>query len=109
MHWMEAAGIILAIGLGKVWDAKFAHPKIKKERNAELDSRLNSLRTAIDVGHQSLSGEVATLTTNLRTDIATLSAHVIGPDGQNGLRGEVREIKTELAMLAPRKLVGRNR
>ena len=99
VHWLEAVGIVAAIALAKVYDARFAHPRIKKERNDELDSRLNSVRTAIDISSQAIRHDVTTLSGEVRD----LKAHVIGPDGKNGLRGEVRIVQRELAALAPRR------
>lgn len=99
MHWMTDLGIILAMALSKVWDARFAHPRIKKERNEELDSRLISLRTALDIGHQSIRDDLQGVVSRVQD----LSAHVIGPDGQNGLRGEVREMKADVRGLLERE------
>lgn len=99
MHWMEALGIMLAIALAKIYDARFAHPKIKKERNEELDTRLTSIRAAIDISNQTIRGDVTTLSGEVRD----LKSHVIGPDGKNGLRGDVRTLQREFAELAPRK------
>lgn len=78
MHWLEVGGIVLAMALGRVWDSRFAHPKIKKERNEELDGRLKTLRDglglAISTGHQSLSHELTTLSSDLRTVKGTVDS-----------------------------------
>lgn len=99
-------GILVLTQLGTVW---LGHLKGKKG-NVTMDGRLtslgNNLKQIIETRCDTLSDEV----TGVRRDISTLSAHVIGPDGQNGLRGEVRQLKVELAQLAPRKLAaGRKR
>lgn len=108
---METAivGVLVVLTqLGAVW---VSHIKGKRG-NLSMDGKLNrlgqDLRTAIDVNHGSLSGEVSRLAAELKTDIATLSSHVIGPDGQNGLRGDVRRLERDLSDIAPRKL-GRRR
>lgn len=39
---------------------------------------------------------IARKITGVETQVAALSAHVIGPDGENGIRGDVREIKKQV-------------
>lgn len=55
---------------------------------SELDKRLLPLNLTI---------------TSLGMDIRDLQAHVIGPDGTNGLRGDVRELKADVRGLLDRE------
>lgn len=91
-----------AIVIIQVGTVVLAHFKGKKGAKT-ADERFADLRTAIGVGQQSLSDEMVKISTDLRADISKLSAHVIGPDGQNGLREDVRQLKVELAEIAPRR------
>lgn len=63
---IEAAALILAIAIGKFYDARFAHPKVRKERNDELDTRLNSIRQAIKTSSDLIQGDVTTLSGDVR-------------------------------------------
>jgi len=48
-NWEIVAGTVLAIALGKVYDARWLQPKVKAERNREVDM----VRNAIDLAQQS--------------------------------------------------------
>lgn len=96
-------GLLVATQLGTVWLAHLKGKKGAKTASEGMDSKLanlgSNLRMAIDTRCDALTEDV----TAIRADIRTLSSHVIGPDGQNGLRGDVRRIDRELAEIAPRR------
>jgi len=97
-------GLILgsAVFLKGVWDdrkTKKHTVATKTERNAELDQRTNRLREAIEFHAQDIRAEVR----EVAATVKDLSAHVIGPDGQNGLRSEVRDIKLKVDGLLDRE------
>lgn len=82
--------IVTQIGLAVV-----AHVKGRKrpvEASKLMDRALNNALTPVSIKLDSLSN-----------DVQDLRAHVIGPDGQNGLRGEVREIKTDVRGILERE------
>lgn len=49
--------------------------------------------------------ESANALTELKTSIAELRAFIVGPDGENGLRGEVRELKDDVKGILERERV----
>ena len=71
-EWMTVAGLIAAIALGKVYDSRFAHPRIKKERNEELDTRLNNIRQAIKSSTDLIQQDVTTLSSDVRVVKGTM-------------------------------------
>ncbi len=81
VHWLEVLGIIMAIALGKVFDARIANPKIKKERNDELDTRLNSIRQAINSSTDLIQQDVVTLTSDLRAVKGTVDVVAVDVKG----------------------------
>lgn len=81
------AGVIV-IQLGTVLAA---HRK-GKQRAPELGRELDKRFMPLDIKIDSLSDEVR-----------DLKAHVIGPDGQNGLRGDVRELKYDVKGILDRE------
>lgn len=52
--------------------------------------------------HRSI-GEIRADVGKLGDDMRDLTAHVIGPDGQNGLRGDVRELKEDVRGILERE------
>lgn len=105
MLYVAIAAVLYAVAefikaqVGKKNSAK-VHQATRQERNEELDHRITSLRQAINSATDSVRADVTTLS----GEVKDLKSHVIGPDGQNGLRGDVRKLQVELAQLAPRKL-----
>lgn len=62
-------------------------------------NREKSLGDQLDRKLKPLHEGMSTLTLEVRD----LRAHVIGPDGENGLRGDVRELKEEVSGLLTRE------
>lgn len=73
----------------------------KRTRHAgvDMDRRFGDLRGDMRQIAAALQADVG----ECRSEIRDLKAHVIGPDGQNGLRGEVREIKDDVRGLLSRE------
>jgi len=76
---VEAAAIGAVVGLGKVWD----HFTAKPQRG-----EIRAISKAVD---------------DLRNDVRDLKAFVVGPDGSNGLRSEVRDVKERIGGLEDRE------
>lgn len=74
---MVTAGVVgVIVGAGKVWD------HFKGRRRDQ---------------HQTISlGRISQQINEVRDDVRDLSAHVIGPDGKNGLRSDVRKLETRV-------------
>lgn len=75
-----------------------------------LDHRKGQSRD--DSGSQQLTqihnsiGEIRSDVGKLGDEMRDLTAHVIGPDGQNGLRGDVRELKEDVRGILDRERDG---
>lgn len=93
VHWMEAAGIILAMALSKVWDSRIAHPKVKKERNNELDAGLGPIRDAIGYAQQSNNMEFGKL--NTRFDRVEGTVDVVADDVKGLKDRELERLETD--------------
>lgn len=107
-YWVTTGGIILAYAVSELWKLRGQkkHAETTKgERNADLDQRMNSLKLIIGLNHDTIKHEVL----SVATDVRDLRAHVIGPDGRNGLRGDVRELKTKVDGLLNREPAARRR
>lgn len=81
---MITAGVVgLIVGAGKVWD----HVKGRKRDQ-----------------HQTVSlSRISVQINEVRDDVRDLSAHVIGPDGKNGLRSDVRKLEGRVDGLEERE------
>lgn len=75
---LEAIAIVVAFAGAKLWDARVAHPKIRKERNDELDTRLKNVTHAIGVAQQSNELEFGKL--NGRFDRVEGTVKVVAED-----------------------------
>ena len=77
-------GAILAVLTGKgIYDA--FRGRTRDRQKTSIDTQLGSRLLRIEEG------------------LRELKAHVIGPDGENGLRGDVREIKARVIGLEERE------
>jgi hypothetical protein len=47
--------------------------------------------------------EIKDAVAELKTEVVAVKSHVIGPDGQNGLRGDVRELRADVKGLLDRE------
>lgn len=63
-----------------------------KRRDRGNGSALETIAKKIDDNHKDTTVQFAAIT----REMLDLKAYVIGPDGENGLRGDVREIKEEV-------------
>lgn len=81
-------GAILLVQIGAIINGAIQRKKQAPQLGRELDKRLMPLDIKID----SLSGEVR-----------DLKAHVIGPDGQNGLRSDVKDLRSDVKGLLERE------
>lgn len=95
--------ILVATQLGTVLVSHLKGKRGARVATEGLDRRLatlaNDLRTAIGLTGDSIRNDV----TSLSTDVRDLKAYVVGPDGQNGLRGDVKELKTQVTGLLSRE------
>jgi hypothetical protein len=82
-HAIEAIVVGVMLGAGKLWD----HFKGRK-RDRSSTTALTAIRDDLR---------------EVKDDVRDLRAFVVGPDGQNGLRGDVREIKSRVIGLEERE------
>lgn len=93
-HAKELYGLA-AIFATQIGLALVAHIKGRRrpvETTRQMNLALNNALTPVSIKLDSLSN-----------DVQDLRAHVIGPDGQNGLRSEVREIKSDVRGILERE------
>lgn len=77
---IESVIVGLMLGVSKVYDHFTSK---KRERSSSAAMGRFSEKISLEVRE-------------VRDEVRDLSAHVIGPDGQNGLRGDVRELKADV-------------
>ncbi len=99
------AGVMVVRDLWNSRNTKKQAATKKVERTTELDDRLQSIRHAISLTGDGIRAEI----TELAGEVKDLKAHVIGPDGQNGLRADVRELKDDVRGLLRRSPTPRKR
>ena len=96
--------LLVATQLGTVFVSHLKGKRGQKAQSEGMDKKLtslgNDLRTAINVRCDDLSREVS----EVSGDVRDLKAYVIGPDGQNGLRGDVRVLKEDVRGLLDREM-----
>lgn len=85
-----ASNLAELLSLGALLLLKGVHEHWKdgrrdKKHSAELTEQLEDVSTRFE---KRCDG--------IERSVATLSAHVIGPDGENGIRGDVRELKVKM-------------
>lgn len=88
---MEFGAIFLLLAAKSVqehWSGK----KRDSTSDARLNARLNGLKTSLIDRIDPVAAKVDILSGEVRD----VKAHVVGPDGKNGLRGELREFKREV-------------
>jgi chromosome segregation ATPase len=96
-------GIIMASG-GAVVSA-FKIIGAAKDRISKLEGRVYNLERALNDNHEQTSSLVDTIKdiqeslSDIRITQTEMRVTLIGSDGQNGLRAELRELKTELREL----------
>jgi hypothetical protein len=76
-----------------------------KKRDAGRKSEFVVLAEKIDKNHLATTQQFAAVNIELRD----LKAHVIGPDGENGIRGDVRELKEDVKGILERERDSRSR
>jgi hypothetical protein len=76
---VEAGAIGLIVGAGKLWD--YFHGRRARADATANGKKLDRISTAVD---------------KVELDVRDLRAFVVGPDGQNGLRSDVRELKSRV-------------
>lgn len=101
-HILEAAGIVLALAVSKVWDHRKGSKRDKDNGNSisrgfdglsrKIDQRTDELQAAMDVRF---------LETN--ANVARVESFCIGPDGQNGFRKDIGEIRDAVKGLEERE------
>lgn len=76
---IEAGAIGAIVGVGKLWD--HFHGKKRERRDTQklerISTQISDVETKVDV---------------MQGDVRDLRGFVIGPDGQNGLRGDMRTL-----------------
>jgi hypothetical protein len=87
---IEAVAVGAIVGVGKLWD--FFHGKKRERRDTQ---KLERISTQIE----GVKGDI----NDVRDDVRDLRGFVIGPDGQNGLRGDVRTLTTRVNGLEDRE------
>lgn len=89
-HWMEAVGLTVAYGVAKFVELRQSKKRTvttRLERNAELDSRVTSLASAIRLGQQSNESEFGKINTRF-----------------DKMDGAMETVKTEVSGLRQREL-----
>lgn len=96
--------LLVMTQLGTVWVAHLKGKKGAKTQSEGMDTKLRTLgdglRMAIDNRCDLLTQEVSSVS----GEVKDLKHTVVGVNGENGIRGELRELKAELRELAPRRL-----
>lgn len=100
-HWAEGVGLLVLYAGHRLWESRIAHPKVRKERNDELDSRLASIRTAISVSTDSVRGDVTTLGGELRAMKGTVE--VVASDVKGLKERELARLETDAQASRRRK------
>lgn len=67
------------------------------------DQRHSDSQTELRLAQQEIRAEMAEGFTRVDASVNELRAYVVGPDGENGLRGDVREIKKRVIGLEDRE------
>lgn len=102
-------GVLVLTQLGTVWVSHLKGKRGTKTAAEGLDRRFTTLgadlRLAIDLRADGITRDMAVLSGEMKD----LKAYVIGPDGQNGLRGDVRELKADVKGLMDREPKSRRR
>lgn len=80
-HWAEAASLFALYVAHKLYALRIEQPKVKKERNDELDTRLNNIRQAITSSTQLIQQDVTTLSTDLRVVKSTVDGMAKNVEG----------------------------
>lgn len=70
-----------------------------KKRDAGRRSEFDVLSKKIDTNHKETTLQFQAI----GKEVFELKAHVIGPDGENGIRGDVRELKTDVKGILERE------
>ena len=104
-----AAGTGLIVGLNALMIAAAGaattiinrrHGRTKEAgKKSELTQLKESIEQKIDENHR----ETRETFMEIRLELQTLRGHVVGPDGENGIRGDVRELKTQVNALIERE------
>lgn len=86
---LQVAGAAIALGTGQflTWLSGRRRGNHGKAENAKAFERVEKSIAAVE------------------KQVVALSAHVIGPDGENGIRGDVREIKKQVDGILDRERV----
>ena len=93
-HLAEGIGLGIAYGIGKIFDRRLG-----KKRDTRGDINAATL--------QRIERNVGNLTKDLDDlsgDVRDLRTLMVGIDGENGLRGDVRELKDDVKEITKREL-----
>lgn len=83
---VEAVVVGVVVGIGKLFDHR-ANKK-RETRDRASVTQMNRIEDGLEV---------------VSNEVRDLKAYVIGPDGQNGLRGDMREMKERVGGLEQRE------
>lgn len=89
---LYAMAAVIVIQVSTVIVAHVKGRKRPAEASKQMDRALANALTPVSIKLDSL-----------QNDVQDLRAHVIGPDGQNGLRGDFRDLKEDVRGLLERE------
>lgn len=92
------AVVVLIVALKGVVDYRGGRRRDTRHGVA-LDSRFTDLSLDLEQRFNGVSAEIGTV----RAEVAEVRAFVVGPDGENGIRGDVREVKKRVIGLEERE------
>jgi hypothetical protein len=80
--------VVALVGAKAVYDV-FGGKKRDRRHNAALDQRFTEQELKLERRFNGISSEI----TSVQRAVAEVRSFVVGPDGENGLRGDMKEIR----------------
>lgn len=99
----SSGGTAAVVAGGMIALVKLADHFGEKRRERARDTKLEAAVTAISDKVDESQRATDKRCESIERSVATLSAHIIGPDGENGLRGDLREVKKRVIGLEERE------
>lgn len=93
----DALVVLIVAGKG-VLDWRGGQRRDRKHTSL-LDTRFSTLDLSLEQRFNGITREVA----EVRSEVREVRAFVVGPDGENGIRGDIREVKARVIGLEERE------
>lgn len=89
---LYALGAVLTIQLGGMGAAWLRNRRGPAEQTKRIELALNNALTPVGIKLDSLVGDMQ----DMKEHLATVDSLVRGPDGQNGMRGDLRKVEKRM-------------